>query len=103
VNRTTGRTSLLVAVLAVALAIVGLALRAGIDTDAGAFIGVLLCIAGTFVGAGAVALAVVALAQRQRPRMDAIVGLVVGAVCPLIYIAAQMAAFLSVLSGPRGG
>jgi ABC-type multidrug transport system permease subunit len=99
----TGRASLLVAVLAAALAIVGLALRFANDSEDVLFIVALVCVVATFVGAAAVALGIIALAQRQRPRSDAVVGLIVGAIPPLLFLVGQFFAFLSMLSQPRGG
>ena len=99
----TGRASLLTGVLGVAVVIVGLALRFAVDSYEGSFFAMVTAICGTLVGAAAAALGIVALAQRQRPRSDAIVGLVIGALPPLIFLAAQIGAFLAMLSQPRGG
>jgi len=99
----TGRTSLLVAVLAVALATVGLSLRTAMDSEDALFVVALVCVVATLVGAGAAALGTVALVQLQRPRSDAVVGIVVGAIPPLLFLFAQFSAFLNLLSQPRGG
>ena len=99
----TGRASLLTGVLGVAIVIVGLALRFAVDTYDGSFFAMVTAICGTLVCAAAVALGIVALAQRQRPRSDAVVGLVVGALPPLIFLVAQVCAFAAMLGQPRGG
>jgi hypothetical protein len=93
---------MLVAVLAVALAIFGLALRTAMDSEDALFVVALVCVAATLVGAGAATLGIIALAQHQ-PRSDAVVGIVVGALPPLLFLFAQFSAFLNLLSQPRGG
>lgn len=99
----TGRTSLLVAVLAVAIATAGLALRPAMDSDDALFVVALVCVVATLVGAAAATLGTIALVQLQRPRSDAVVGIVVGAIPPLLFLFAQFSAFLNLLSRPRGG
>ena len=99
----TGRTSLLVAVLAVALATAGLSLRTAMDSEDALFVVALVCVVATLVGAAAATLGTIALVQSQRPRSDAIVGIVVGAIPPLLFLLAQFSAFLNLLSQPRCG
>lgn len=99
----TGRTSLLVAVLAVAVASAGLALRPAMDSEDALFVVALVCVVATLVGAAAATLGTIALVQLQRPRSDAIVGIVVGAIPPLLFLFAQFSAFLNLLSQSRAG
>ena len=98
-----GRTSLLVAVLAVAVATAGLALRPAMDSEDALFVVALVSVVATLVGAGAATLGTIALVQSQRPRSDAVVGIVVGAIPPLLYLFAQFSAYLNLLSRQRGG
>ena len=73
------------------------------DSEDALFVVALVCVVATLVGAAAATLGTIALVQSQRPRSDAIVGIVVGAIPPLLFLFAQFSAFLNLLSQSRGG